>query len=77
MITSISSMATSRMLAELMHVSGIDVIGSLPPEIQVITVFSAAVCTASRDPEVVKALLSFLASREGDAAKRRHGMEPT
>ena len=34
-------------LSELMHLPGIDVIGALPPEIQVMTVFSAAVCTAS------------------------------
>lgn len=63
-------------LSELMHLPGIDVIGLLPPEIQVATVFSAAVCTASSCPAAAKALLSFLASSEADAAKGRHGMEP-
>ena len=63
-------------LSELMHLPGIDVIGLLPPEIQVTTVFSAAVCTASNCPAAAKALLSFLASPEAEAAKRRHGMEP-
>ena len=63
-------------LSELMHLPGIDVIGLLPPEIQVETVFSAAVCTASNCPAAAKAWLSFLASPEADAAKRRHGMEP-
>jgi molybdate transport system substrate-binding protein len=63
-------------LSELMHLRGIDVIGLLPPEIQVATVFSAAVCTASNCPEAAKALLSFFASPEADATKRRHGMEP-
>jgi molybdate transport system substrate-binding protein len=63
-------------LSELMHLPGIDVIGLLPPEIQVETVFSAAVCTASNCPAAAKALLSFLASPEADAAKRRHGLEP-
>jgi molybdate transport system substrate-binding protein len=63
-------------LSELMHLPGIDVIGLLPPEIQVTTVFSAAVCTASSYPAAAEALLSFLASAEADAAKRRHGMEP-
>jgi len=63
-------------LSELMHLPGIDVIGSLPQQIQVLTVFSAAVCSASAQPEIVKTLLSFLASREADAVKRRHGMEP-
>ena len=63
-------------LSELMHLPGIDVIGSLPPEIEVVTVFSAAVCTASTDPAAARAFLSFLASPEADATKRRHGMEP-
>jgi molybdate transport system substrate-binding protein len=63
-------------LSELMHLPGIDVIGSLPPEIQVVTVFTAAVCTRSIRPEVASALLSFLAAPEAEAAKRRHGMEP-
>jgi molybdate transport system substrate-binding protein len=63
-------------LSELMHLPGIDVIGLLPAEIQVETVFSAAVCTASNCLAAAKAWLSFLASPEADAAKRRHGMEP-
>jgi molybdate transport system substrate-binding protein len=63
-------------LSELMHLPGIDVIGLLPPEIQAATVFSAAVCTASNCPAAAEALLSFLASPEADATKRRHGMEP-
>jgi molybdate transport system substrate-binding protein len=63
-------------LSELMHLPGVDVVGLLPPEIQAATVFSAAVCTASHCPAAAEALLSFLASSEADAAKRRHGMEP-
>jgi molybdate transport system substrate-binding protein len=35
-------------LSELMHLPGIDVVGLLPPEVQATTVFSAAVCTASK-----------------------------
>ena len=63
-------------LSELMHLPGIDVIGVLPPEIRMTTVFSAAVCTASHRPAAATALLTFLASPKADAAKRRHGMEP-
>jgi molybdate transport system substrate-binding protein len=62
--------------SELMHLPGIEVIGPLPPEIQALTVFSAAICTASNRPATAEALLSFLASPEADATKRRHGMEP-
>ena len=63
-------------LSELMHLSGIEVVGMLPQEIQLVTVFSAAVCTASTHEKDATALLSFLASSEAEAAKRRHGMEP-
>jgi molybdate transport system substrate-binding protein len=62
--------------SELMHVAGIDVLGPLPAEIQALTTFSGAVCTASRCRAEAKALLDFLASPEADAAKRRHGMDP-
>jgi molybdate transport system substrate-binding protein len=63
-------------LSELMHLPGIDVIGSLPPEVQVVTVFPAAICTASARHEAAKALLSFLASPQADSAKHAYGMEP-
>jgi molybdate transport system substrate-binding protein len=63
-------------LSEFMHLPGIDVIGSLPPDIQIITVFSAAICTASRQKEAAKALLSYLASPQAGSVKLDHGMEP-
>ncbi|RKF35909.1 molybdenum ABC transporter substrate-binding protein [Paraburkholderia fungorum] len=63
-------------LSELMHLPGIDVIGPLPPEVQIITTFSAAICTASRQRDAPRALLSFLASPAAASAKLRHGMEP-
>ncbi|RKR31598.1 substrate-binding domain-containing protein [Paraburkholderia sp. BL17N1] len=63
-------------LSELMHLPGIDVIGSLPPGIQVITVFSAAVCKASDQHAAAGELISFLASPQADSVKLRHGMEP-
>jgi molybdate transport system substrate-binding protein len=63
-------------LSELMHLPGIEVIGSLPPEIQIITVFSAAVCTASGQHEASQELIAFLASPQADSVKHRHGMEP-
>jgi molybdate transport system substrate-binding protein len=63
-------------LSELMHLPGIDVIGSLPTEVQIVTVFAAAICTASRQRDAAKTVLSFLASSEARFAKLRHGMEP-
>ena len=63
-------------LSELINVPGVDVVGPLPPEIQEITVFSAAVCVASARPAAAKMLLSRFASADTVAIKRRHGMEP-
>jgi len=63
-------------LSELMHLPGIDVIGLLPPDIQLVTVFAGAICRASTGPEAASAFVAFLASPEADAAKHRHGMEP-
>lgn len=62
-------------LSELMHLQGIDVIGPLPPAIQIVTTFSAGVCTAAAQPDAARALVAFLASPDAAAAKQRHGME--
>ena len=63
-------------LSELIHLPGVDVIGSLPPDIQVVTVFSAAVCTASGHADEAQALISFLASPQAASVKLAHGMDP-
>ena len=63
-------------LSELMHLQGVDVIGPLPAEVQIVTTFSGGVCTAATQPEPARELLAFLASPAAEEAKRRHGMEP-
>ena len=63
-------------LSELMHIEGIHVLGTLPEEIQYITLFSAGVCAGSRQIAAVRAMLEFMTSCEADDVKRRHGMEP-
>ena len=63
-------------LAEMLHLPGIDIVGPLPPEVQLVTIFSAGVCTGSMRPEAATALLGFLASPDAEVVKRRHGLEP-
>ena len=63
-------------LSELIGQPGIEVVGPLPSEIQVVTVFSAGVATTSADPEAARELIAYLASGERAGAKRRHGLEP-
>lgn len=62
--------------SELIHLSGIDLVGDLPDAIQIVTTFSAGVATASAQPEAARALVAFLASPDAADAKRRQGMTP-
>ena len=63
-------------LSELMHLEGITVLGPLPPAIQIITTFSAGICSASKRPDAVRAMLADMNTPESAEVKRRHGMEP-
>jgi len=61
-------------LSELMHLEGIDVIGPMPPGLEIVTTFSGGVCTASTQADAARALLDFIRSPAADEAKRCHGM---
>jgi molybdate transport system substrate-binding protein len=63
-------------LSELLNIPGIDVLGALPASIQANTIFSGALCSTSTNRESTRALLAWLASSNGDAAKHRFGMAP-
>lgn len=63
-------------LSELLPVAGIDILGPLPPGIEVTTVFSAAVCTGARQPRAAAELLDFLRSAAADACLIAHGLVP-
>jgi molybdate transport system substrate-binding protein len=63
-------------LSELLNVPGITIVGPLPPGVQIMTTFSAALATTCAQPDEARALLAFMASPAAAEAKRRQGMEP-
>ena len=63
-------------VSELMHVAGIDVVGQVPNELQLIQTFAAAIVAGSTQPDASKRLIEFLASGRAVAAIERNGMDP-
>ena len=62
-------------LSELLNLSGVEVVGPLPPAIQTLTIFSAGISANSRQPDAARALLAYMASPAASGVKQRHGME--
>ncbi len=62
-------------LPELMAVPGIDIVGPLPSDIQMMTVFSAGISTGAKNAEGAKALIQFLATPAAKAVIEAKGME--
>jgi molybdate transport system substrate-binding protein len=62
-------------LSELQSLSGIQILGALPAEIQLITVFSGGVSAVSARPDAARVLLHFLASPATTPIKVRFGMD--
>jgi molybdate transport system substrate-binding protein len=62
-------------LPELMAVPGIDIIGPLPPDVQIMTVFSAGLSANAKNVEGAKALIDFLTTPKAAAVIKAKGME--
>ena len=63
-------------VSELMSVPGVDYIGRIADELQLIQMFSAAIVKGSTEPEAAKRLIGFLSSDVAAPAIARNGMEP-
>ena len=63
-------------ISELRPVPGLEVVGPLPPQVQRVTIFSAAAASSSANPSGGRALIFFLASPAASAAITRSGMDP-
>jgi molybdate transport system substrate-binding protein len=63
-------------VSELLHVPGTDFVGTIPRDIQYISVFSCATVAGGRHLEAAKRLIAFLQSEPAKEAIRASGMEP-
>jgi molybdate transport system substrate-binding protein len=63
-------------VSEFLMIKGIDYIGPLPADIQLITVYSMGLHADAPSKEAAKELIKFLTSPEAASAIRQRGMEP-
>jgi len=63
-------------MAELMAVDGIDVVGPLPPQLQSVTSFVAAITAVASEPEAGRALIDFLMTPDAKRVLKAKGLEP-
>ncbi len=62
---------------ELVPITGIEIVGPLPDELQNRFVFSAAIVAGSKETEASKALVAFLRTPQAAAVIKEKGMEPS
>jgi molybdate transport system substrate-binding protein len=62
-------------ISEIAHAEGIDYVGPLPPDLQLISVFTAGVHTSARRSAEAQALVKFLTAPAGLAVMKKHGLE--
>jgi len=63
-------------VSELLPVKGIDFLGAMPPDINEVTAFAAAVHRSAAAADAGRALLKFLTAPAAAATIRKTGMEP-
>jgi molybdate transport system substrate-binding protein len=62
--------------SELLPVAGIRLVGAIPEETQMVTVYAAAITTRAHAPAAARALIQFLSSPEAREAIKASGLEP-
>ena len=61
---------------ELLHVPGVEIVGFLPGELNLVTEFAAAIMAGSKNVEMGKALIDSLREPEAAAVFREKGLDP-
>jgi molybdate transport system substrate-binding protein len=63
-------------ITEIVMAHGVELLGPLPDEVQKVTLLTAGVPTASKQPQTAKAFISFLVSPSTVAVLKANGFEP-
>jgi molybdate transport system substrate-binding protein len=63
-------------VSEQVNQPGIELVGSLPDEVQLIQIFTASIVKTTHNPEQAKRLIEFLASDQITTAIKNSGMQP-
>lgn len=63
-------------VSELLPVEGIELVGPFPPELQLVTLFTAGMSPHAKNPEAARALLRFFAEPAALAVIKAKGMDP-
>jgi len=63
-------------ISELVHIDGIDFIGPIPSDIQLVTVVSGGVHPGAKQPAAAKAWVDFLASPAAAPVLKKNGLDP-
>jgi molybdate transport system substrate-binding protein len=63
-------------LSELVNQPGIEIVGALPDDAQLVQVFSAAIVSTAQNSEQAKRLIKFLSSDRSTIAIKNSGMTP-
>jgi molybdate transport system substrate-binding protein len=62
-------------VSEILPVPGVDFVGTIPAEIQLVQVFAAALVKGGKEPEASKRLITFFASERATPAIEKTGMK--
>jgi molybdate transport system substrate-binding protein len=63
-------------ISELVHIAGIDLIGPIPPDIQLVTVVSGGVHAGAKQPGATKAWMNFLVAPAAAPVLKKNGLDP-
>ena len=63
-------------VSELSFFPGIDYVGPIPAEVQLITVFSAGIPAGSKEVDAAKALVSFVTAPAAATIFKKHALDP-